>query len=141
VAVQPDLTRQDPDLFVPDAQGGKTSGVELSEPEFVQFGKGSARLIRASRRVLDKMAEMIKSGPRDGVIRVEGHADRTENRRAVLSLKRSRAVCRYLIAKGVDASRLKAVGLGSTRPLAPSTSPAGRQENRRVDFTFREQGP
>ena len=72
------------------------------------------------------------------MIRIEGHADRAEKGKAVLSLKRARAVRRYLIKRGCEASSLRAVGLASTRPLAPSTSREGRRQNRRVNFTFRE---
>jgi OOP family OmpA-OmpF porin len=118
---------------------GEKPKVSISEAEFIQFVRGSARLNRASRRALDKMAEMIKSGPGGGVVRVEGHCDRTEKNKAILSLKRARAVRRYLIGKGVPAERLKAIGLGSTKPLAAGGSAADLQQNRRVDFTFKEE--
>jgi OOP family OmpA-OmpF porin len=118
---------------------GEKPKVSISAVEFIQFAEGSARLNRAARRALDKMAEMIRSGPGGGVVRVEGHCDRKETQKAVLSLKRARVVRRYLVGKGVPGERLKAIGLGSTRPLATGRSAADRQQNRRVDFTFKEQ--
>jgi chemotaxis protein MotB len=43
-------------------------------------------------------------------------------------------VVRELIARGVPASRLSAVGMADTHPLAPDDDPAGRGRNRRVEF-------
>jgi outer membrane protein OmpA-like peptidoglycan-associated protein len=57
-----------------------------------------------------------------------------------LSEARAQSVVTYLISKGIDASRLKAKGYGSTQPIAPNTNedgsdnPEGRQKNRRTEF-------
>jgi outer membrane protein OmpA-like peptidoglycan-associated protein len=126
------------DAAPPDA-AAPAATVTVDATEFVRFAAGSARLTRASRRALDRMVEMIKGSPEGGVIKVEGHCDRVEKKRAVLSLRRARQVKRYLVRKGVEGSRLKAVGYGSTRPVASSDTAEGRQQNRRVDFTFVEQ--
>jgi OOP family OmpA-OmpF porin len=40
----------------------------------------------------------------------------------------------YLIEKGINASRLTAVGYGESRPVASNDTAAGRQENRRVEL-------
>jgi OOP family OmpA-OmpF porin len=117
---------------------GERASVSVSEAAFVRFSNGTARLSRESRLALDKMAEMIRSGPAGGEVLIEGHADRTEKNSAALSIKRARAVHRYLTSKGVPAGRLRARGFGATSPLAPSESPADRQKNRRVDFKFKE---
>lgn len=124
---------------VPKEKTTPPGAVSVDATEFVRFAPGSARLTRASRSALDRMVEMIKGSPGGGVIKIEGHCDRAERNKAVLSLKRARRVKRYLVRKGVKAERLKAVGYGSTRPVASSETAEGRQQNRRVDFSFVEQ--
>ncbi|MBM3886217.1 MAG: OmpA family protein, partial [Gemmatimonadetes bacterium] len=41
----------------------------------------------------------------------------------------------YLISKGVAADRITAKGYGSSKPIAPNNTPAGRATNRRVELT------
>jgi len=114
-----------PDVRVPDARAPLT----VEEPLFVRFPAGSDRFTPASRVLLDRMAEMIKKSPPGAVVRVEGHADRAEKNAAVLSLRRARAVRRYLVGKGVPPDRVRAAGYGATRPVGNA------EENRRVDFS------
>ena len=74
-------------------------------------------------------------------VRVEGHTDSkgsdAYNQR--LSQRRSESVVKYLISKGIDPSRLEAVGFGKSRPIAPNQNPdggdnpIGRAKNRRVE--------
>ena len=40
----------------------------------------------------------------------------------------------YLVANGVDESRLSAVGFGSSIPVADNDSEEGRALNRRIEF-------
>ena len=51
-----------------------------------------------------------------------------------LSQKRAQAVVDYLVKKGVDSSRLRAVGYGRTMPIADNNDKAGREKNRRVEM-------
>ena len=69
-------------------------------------------------------------------IEVQGHTDdqgRAKTNTA-LSQARAAAVVAYLRRRGVAADRLVARGYGPERPLAPNTSAAGREKNRRVEF-------
>ena len=51
-----------------------------------------------------------------------------------LSKSRADSVMKYLVDKGVDATRLSTVGLGETAPIATNDTSAGRAQNRRVEF-------
>jgi len=57
-----------------------------------------------------------------------------------LSEKRALEVLKYIVSKGIDASRLKAIGKGEVDFLAPNSNsdgtdnPEGRKLNRRVEF-------
>jgi len=53
-----------------------------------------------------------------------------------LSEERAKAVRNYLIANGIEAKRLTAVGFGDSRPLAVNTTFMGRKQNRRTEFRF-----
>jgi outer membrane protein OmpA-like peptidoglycan-associated protein len=67
-------------------------------------------------------------------IEVQGHtdSDADEDYNMQLSLSRANSVRAYLIAKGVDPSRVTARGFGESQPIAPNTTQAGKQLNRRV---------
>ncbi|MHB8742391.1 MAG: OmpA family protein [Sulfuricaulis sp.] len=51
-----------------------------------------------------------------------------------LSERRADAVRSFLIAKGVNSERIKAVGLGKSKPIASNATAEGRAENRHVEI-------
>ena len=46
-----------------------------------------------------------------------------------------RTVVDYLVSKGIDKSRIEAIGYGDERPLASNDTEVGRQTNRRIEAT------
>jgi outer membrane protein OmpA-like peptidoglycan-associated protein len=44
----------------------------------------------------------------------------------------------FLQSQGVEESRIAATGLGSTKPVAPNDTAAGRAKNRRVEVVIPE---
>ncbi|MFC2185889.1 OmpA family protein [Fulvivirgaceae bacterium LMO-SS25] len=86
---------------------------------------------------LDRLADMLLNT--EGLeIQLTGYTDNQglvrENME--LSTERATAVKDYLIAKGVDASRIEARGLGSANPIASNQSPETRKLNRRVEVAI-----
>jgi len=69
-------------------------------------------------------------------MRVEGHTDNVGRAAAnqTLSQQRAEAVVAWLAARGIDAARLGAAGLGDSKPLADNGSEEGRAKNRRVEL-------
>jgi OOP family OmpA-OmpF porin len=69
-------------------------------------------------------------------LRIEVHSDSTgsEKFNQELSEKRALVVAKALVAKGIDCSRLVAVGFGSSKPIADNKTPEGKAANRRVVF-------
>lgn len=116
-----------PRLFEPE-----TTVVVL---EGVTFELGSDILTAGAMRVLDRVAESLIASP-DFRVRVAGHTDSTGARdfNMGLSQRRAESVMQYLVAMGVDADRLIAVGYGPDRPVADNGTAAGRAMNRRVEL-------
>jgi outer membrane protein OmpA-like peptidoglycan-associated protein len=69
-------------------------------------------------------------------LEVQGHTDNkgSEKKNLKLSETRAKAVVKYLNKKGIDSSRLRAVGYGSEKPIADNDDAAGRAQNRRVEL-------
>ena len=85
---------------------------------------------------LDKVAAVLLRNPEATAV-IEGHADRTtRSKRAYnidLSSRRANAAKQYIRAKGVDGSRLRAVGYGFDRPQYEPDMVNGTPLNRRVE--------
>lgn len=105
------------------------------------FETASAILSTSAETLLDRAIKILKANP-DTVVSVEGHTD-SQGKGAnnmKLSQARAQAVVDYLISGGVDASRLKAIGYGETRPIADNTTAKGRAQNRRIEFVVKTRG-
>lgn len=111
-------------------------GVYLEVNDNILFALGSADLKQAGATLLDELAQLLLA--QKGIISVEGHTDDQPiaNSRFPsnweLSSGRATTVTRYLIGKGMDPERLRAVGYAATRPLQSNATSAGRARNRRV---------
>ena len=104
--------------------------------EGVNFATGSARLTPDSQKILDGVAQTLQEWP-DVKVEIQGHTDSQANDDFNMKLSQSRAesVKKYLVSKGVDASRLTAKGYGETRPIADNATSEGRAKNRRVELS------
>jgi len=69
-------------------------------------------------------------------VEIQGSTDNTgpESYNQMLSEKRARAVKGFLVSKGIEPQRLKAVGYGATKNITSNENDAGRALNRRVGF-------
>lgn len=99
------------------------------------FVPNSAELTPEASTVLDKAATALMGQP-SLKVEVGGHTDPSGNakKNVALSQARADAVRKYLVGKGVDASRLTARGYGSSQPVADNKTKEGRAENRRVEL-------
>lgn len=101
----------------------------------VYFATGKAKILGKSDELLNEVSAVIQAKP-DIRVRVEGHTDNVGNdkKNMKLSQERADAVKAYLVAAGIDESRLVAEGKGKTTPIADNMTKEGRAENRRVEF-------
>jgi outer membrane protein OmpA-like peptidoglycan-associated protein len=88
-----------------------------------------------SKPTLDRIAALLKAKA-DWKLTIEGHTDSTATaaHNQQLSQRRAEAVKAYLQKAGIDGARLKAVGLGATKPVAGNETEIGRAQNRRVEL-------
>ncbi len=102
----------------------------------VEFDVGSADLTTAGKVTVTKLAAALAKQPAVAVA-IAGHTDNlgSASRNAQLSQARADTVKNTLIAQGIAATRLTAKGYGSTKPIVDNATAAGRQKNRRIDFT------
>jgi OmpA-OmpF porin, OOP family len=103
----------------------------------ILFETAKAELKSDSFESLDKLANMMNAN-KDIKILISGHTDNVGNSAYNLDLsgKRVRSVAAYLQTKGIDSSRLKSQGFGSSKPIADNNTEEGKQKNRRVEVTI-----
>ena len=101
----------------------------------ITFETGKADLKPESVIEINRVAKLMQEHP-DLQFEVQGHCDNTGSDAVndPLSQKRAEAIVNALVEKGIDKSRLTAVGKGSHSPIAPNTTEEGRAKNRRVEF-------
>ena len=126
-------------------QNGCPKAVRVTNGEImilqqVQFKTDSTVILQASGALLDEVAAVIKEHAEIAKLEVQGHTDASGDKRhnKELSKGRAEAVKRALVARGVDAKRLTAVGYGQDQPVADNATPEGRAQNRRVAFKILE---
>ena len=104
----------------------------------VHFGSGQARISSKGEEMLNGILEQLMADS-DAKIMVVGHADGTPVLKGGyrsnwdLSQARANSAAKYLESKGVDSSRIEAIGRAHTDPVAPQNTSAGRAMNRRVE--------
>ena len=131
------------DLPVPPPPPAELPKVEekkiITKKIHFEFDKAVIRPV--SFRILDGVVDLLKESRGISKVRVEGHTDSkgSDAYNMRLSQRRANAVRDYLIARGIEADRLVAVGYGESRPVDTNDTPEGRARNRRVEFTILEQ--
>ena len=105
-------------------------------PSVALFPRRSAEVTEQGRAILEKNREASRELlSRATYIEVVGHTDDVGDDAYNLDLseQRAKAVRDYLVAAGVDGSKIVTVGMGESMPVASNTTDEGRAENRRVD--------
>jgi type VI secretion system protein ImpK len=118
-----------------EEEGGRTT-VTLLAPEL--FASGSDRLSASAVATVSRVAQAVRQVP--GPVLVVGHTDDQPIRSIrfqdnfALSKARAESVA-ALLKREVDASRIKANGVGATQPrYQPETAAENRARNRRVEI-------
>jgi len=100
----------------------------------VQFATGKATITPDSFPRLDALVEYM-THKKTARIEISGHTDNAGKKSVnkKLSQQRADAIRDYLVSKGIEKDRIKAVGYGDEKPIAPNDTSEGRQKNRRIE--------
>jgi outer membrane protein OmpA-like peptidoglycan-associated protein len=102
----------------------------------ISFDVNSANIKPESYGTLKEMANVLKEFP-DLKVKIIGHTDADGKDDANLDLsKRRGASVKAALAKefGIDESRMETDGKGESEPIDKNDNPAGKANNRRVEF-------
>ncbi|MGC6531238.1 MAG: peptidoglycan-associated lipoprotein Pal [Candidatus Puniceispirillaceae bacterium] len=104
----------------------------MSIGDTVLFGYDSSQLDADAMATLDAQAALLNAKPSFRV-KIEGHADERGTREYNLALgeRRASAARDYLVAKGVDGSRIRIVSYGKERPAVVGSNEEAWAKNRR----------
>ena len=117
-----------------------TAATQMSDAEklaqvgnTVYFGFDSSELDGEAQATLDRQAAFLNVNPTMVVI-IEGHADERGTREYNLALGDRRAVSvrDYLLAKGLNAARIRTVSYGKERPSVVGSNEDSWAKNRRA---------
>ena len=113
----------------------KMAGLAL---ENVYFDFDQHHLKPAARETLAGHAQVLKQHPEVPVV-IEGHCDErgTIEYNLALGDKRAAAVKNFLIALGIESSRLSTISYGKERPADPGQNESAWAKNRRAEFVIK----
>lgn len=114
-------------------QQAEASSQEVEVQDRVFFGYDSSEINDEAKKILDVQVAWLKS---DSAIKItiEGHCDERGTREYNIALgeKRANSAKKYLVANGINASRIKTVSYGKERPAFFGATEAIFNKNRRA---------
>lgn len=104
-------------------------------PVYIHFDTLQSALPPQAGPVVQQIVALLKAAP-DWSLLIEGHTDDVGQAADNLKLSQARAeaVMQAVVAQGIEARRLRALGRGAAQPAASNRSAAGRALNRRVEL-------
>ena len=108
----------------------------------VEFAFADSRLSEDAKKALDDFSGQLAS-PQNAMVIVQGSTDNIggEEYNNGLSQRRADEVVRYLVAKhDLPAYKVRTIGLGKEKPIAPNNTSDGRKQNRRADVQIVNNG-
>ena len=132
----------DPWLSLSDKDSKKPKQKNLVIIENIYFESNKADLLSAAKQTLDKALLAMKSNPLMK-IEISAHSDSkgSDDYNLKLSEKRAQSAKDYIQSKGIDITRISAVGYGETKLLNKCKNNVNCTEeehakNRRLEFTI-----
>ncbi len=119
----------------------ETRGVVITLSGSVLFATGKSMLLPIAQQRLADVAKALKDQGFKSLL-VEGHTDAqgSADKNMVLSQQRADSVRMDLISHGIPSDKIRAMGIGSTRPVADNGTAEGRANNRRVEIVVEPLG-
>ena len=113
----------------------ESRGMVITLSGSVLFATGKSELLPIAQQKIADVAKALKDQGFKSIV-VEGHTDAqgSADKNQVLSLQRAESVRAYLVREGIPSDKIRADGLGSSRPVAENSTAEGRANNRRVEI-------
>ncbi|MGQ0703222.1 MAG: OmpA family protein [Gemmatimonadales bacterium] len=105
------------------------------ETNLIHFDYDKSDIKPEYEPVLNRKADIMRVNPAVR-IRISGHADErgSDEYNLVLGNQRAQAARAYLMARGIDGSRIEITSFGEERPLEPASTEEAWAKNRRDEF-------
>lgn len=102
----------------------------------LEFASGNDVIKPKSLASLKELAVLMVQHSSTWMLKISGHTDNQGDaaKNLALSEKRSKAIKKYLVSKGVNANDVIVEWFGQTMPIADNATELGRQKNRRVEM-------
>lgn len=99
------------------------------------FATNKTAILPESEAALSDLYDMLTENP-EIRIQIIGHTDAvgSDKDNQILSEGRANSVRQNMIDRGIDPSRIEAIGKGESEPIATNDTEEGRAKNRRVEF-------
>lgn len=112
-------------------------GITVTFDSGILFDVNSSELRAAAQQNLRDLVESLREYEGTEVL-VVGHTDSTGTAayNQGLSERRAESARSFLVSSGLEAGRVRAVGMGLTEPIATNDTAEGRQANRRVEVAI-----
>ncbi len=104
----------------------------------INFDTDKSNLLPDGLKVAKEILTLMQNNA-ELKIAIEGHTDNAgpADHNKKLSADRANTILKFLISKGIAATRLTAIGYGAERPLVANDSEANMAKNRRVELVKR----
>lgn len=112
-------------------------GIQVTFESGLLFDFNSDQIKPAAAANLKNLASSLDKYPNSSLL-IVGHTDAvgSDSYNQELSERRARSTALYLAGQGVNAGRLRTLGLGETEPVVPNDSDANMAKNRRVEVAI-----
>jgi len=103
----------------------------------VQFPINSSKIQHEYDEGLEELIQALKDNPKMK-IKITGHSCDlgSDPIKQNIAVQRAKSLRNYLAQRGVDATRIEAIGVSDKEPTVPNTNEANRSQNRRVEFSI-----
>lgn len=127
----------DPDAAPPPPEECAANVTAILQGGKIAFTPGSAEIAGAAMPTIAAIADVLDDCP-VMVMEIAGHTDSqgSEGGNQALSRARADAVLIALQGRRVDVAGMRAKGYGESIPVADNGTEAGREANRRIEFTL-----
>lgn len=135
-----------PQSVTPNPQPTAEDSVEAVIGEIntlpIYFASGKTNVAPESKANLEKIAEKLKTLPKETKIEIGVHTDNVGDRElnVHLSMARAIAIKTNLVALRVKSEMLSFAGYGGSEPVAPNDTEENRAKNRRIEFKLVKAG-